>query len=88
MAVRKLYKPEQEPMQQETMYGIVGNCTRLNVRKKPNRGSEVLTIIEQYEPVIVMLHKSTQKWYYVKTKSGVEGYCMADYVRKRYGDAT
>ena len=88
MAKRNLYKPEQEPTMQYTstnmevkpVYGTVSNCTRLNVRKKPHRGSEVLTIIEEDDTVEITMHKSTRSWYYVKTESGVEGYCMQDYI--------
>ena len=92
MAVRNLYKPEQEPMRQYTstsmdvkpVFGVVANCDRLNVRKKPHRGQNVLTVIEEDEIVEITMHKSTKNWYFVKTESGVEGYCMADYiVRKR-----
>lgn len=88
MAKRELYKPEQEPMRQCTttrmevkpVIGVVANCDRLNVRKKPHRSQNVLTVIEEDETVEIDLYKSTKNWYFVKTESGVEGYSMADYI--------
>lgn len=88
MAKRNLYNPEQESMSVHTnpttvtkpVYGVVTNCTRLNVRKKPHRGSDVLEIIEEDDTVTIIMHKSTRNWYYVQTESGTEGYSMADYI--------
>lgn len=88
MAKHDLYKPEQESMQYTTavpkpVYGTVANCDRLNVRKKPHRASEVLTVIEEDETVEITMYESTKSWYYVKTESGVEGYCMKDYIVRK-----
>lgn len=87
MAKRNLYIPEQEqtvhhvtPVIEQPKMGTVANCSRLNVRKKPHRGSEVVTIIEEDETVVITMSKSTRNWYYVKTESGEEGYCMADFI--------
>lgn len=85
MAVHKLYKPEEGSTQYTTtsfkpIYGTVANCDRLNVRKKPHRGSDVLTVIEEDDTVEIDVCESTKNWYYVKTESGVEGYCMKDYI--------
>ena len=87
MAVHNLYKPEQESVQytvttteMKPTYGVVSNCDRLNVRKKPHRGQNVLTVIEEDETVEITMHKSTKNWYFVKTESGVEGYCMTDFI--------
>lgn len=91
MAKCDLYKPEQEPMRQYTSthmevkpaIGVVANCDRLNVRKKPHRGSDVLTVIEEDNTVEIDLYKSTKNWYFVKTESGIEGYSMADYIVRK-----
>ena len=89
MAKRDLYKPEQESVQYTTtaapkpVYGIVANCDRLTVRKKPHRASDVLTVIEEDETVEITMYESTKNWYYVKTESGVEGYCMKDYIVRK-----
>lgn len=86
MAVRKLYNPEDEQTQYtavtqpKPIYGTVANCDRLNVRKNPHRGAEVLTVIEEDDTVEITLSKSTKNWYRVKTESGIEGYSMRDYI--------
>lgn len=87
MAKHNMYKPEPGPMQYTTttdavkpVYGIVANCSRLNVRKKPHRSSEVLTVIEEDDIITIEMYESTRNWYYVKTESGVEGYCMKDFI--------
>ena len=88
MAKRQMpnIEPEQEQVEyvctvsRETpKYGTV-NCSRLNVRKRPHRSSEVLLVIEEDDVIQIMDSKSTRSWYYVKTDSGVEGYCMTDYI--------
>lgn len=86
MAVRKLYKPEDESEQYTVVtqykptYGTVTNCDRLNVRKNPHRSSDVLTVIEEDDTVEIVLSKSTKCWYYIITESGVEGYSMRDFI--------
>lgn len=87
MAKHNLYKPEQEPMQYtttstkpKTTHGIVTNCSRLNVRKRPHRSSEVLTILDEDDIVEITMYESTRNWYYVTTESGVVGYCMKDFI--------
>ena len=89
MAKHNLYEVDRDHEQAPTpkerpKFGVVVNCDRLNVRKRPHRLSEVLTIIEEDESVTITMSKSTHNWYYVKTESGVEGYCMTDFIdRKR-----
>lgn len=65
---------------EKTKTGFVSNCSRLNVRTHPHRGSDVLEIIEEDDEVTIKLSKSTKNWYFVQTESGAEGYCMADFV--------
>ena len=73
---------EEQPIKpvERTKVGVVSNCSRLNVRQNPHKGSEVLAIIEEDDEVIVKPSKSTRNWYFVQTESGVEGYCMTDFV--------
>lgn len=60
--------------------GVVANCSRLNVRKNPNRHSEVLGIIDKGAEVIIDEANSTVNLYKVCTASGLEGYCMKEYI--------
>lgn len=88
MAKRNLYEVERgyedaSIPKEKLTFGVVAKCDRLNVRKKPHRTSEVLEIIEEDAPVTITMSKSTQNWYYVKTESGTEGYCMTDYIVRK-----
>lgn len=60
--------------------GLVTNCLKLNVRKKPNKESQVLVVVDAGTEVIIDLNRSTRNWYNVRTESGVSGFCMSEYV--------
>lgn len=60
--------------------GIVTGCNKLNVRKESKKDSEPLCVINENEEVEVDLSESTVYFYKVKTSSGVEGYCMKEYI--------
>lgn len=65
----------------EVKNGIVSNCVKLNVREKPVAGSRVVTIIDVNTKLTVTTDESFGIFYKVCTASGVEGYCVKDYVR-------
>lgn len=53
---------------------------RLNVRKQPSKDSEVLEVITRNSEVEIGLDGETDEFYKVRTKSGVEGYCMKEFI--------
>lgn len=59
--------------------GVV-NTSRLNVRKQPTKDSEVIQIITRDSEVEIGLDGETDTFYHVRTKSGVEGYCMKEFI--------
>ena len=63
--------------------GVVFNCQKLNVRKKASPASEVLGVIDADSEVIIDLDKSTKSFYKVTTESGIEGFCMTKYIKKK-----
>lgn len=65
----------------ETVNGVVFNCVKLNVREKPVAGSRVVKIIDAGTELAVTTDESFGIFYKVCTTSGVEGYCVKDYVR-------
>ena len=70
-------KSEKDPVK-----GIVANCEKLNVRAKPNKNAEVLTIIKKGDEVRV-IDDSVEGWLNVSIDLGTEGfigYCMKDYI--------
>ena len=63
--------------------GVVSGCEKLYVRTEPSKDSEPLCIIEKDAELTVDLEKSTSSFFKVKTASGVEGYCMKDFIVTR-----
>ena len=64
----------------EEVKGYVINCNKLNVRENPEADSEVLCVIDKTAEVIVDLDNSTNTFFKVCTSSGVEGYCMKQFI--------
>lgn len=67
----------------EIVIGIVSNCPRLRVRKTPSPNAPVLTEIVKGSEVVIDESKSTGYFYAVVTESGVEGFCMKEYIQVR-----
>ena len=63
--------------------GFVSGCEKLYVRTEPSKDSEPLCIIEKDAELTVDLEKSTSLFFKVKTASGIEGYCMKDFIVTR-----
>lgn len=64
----------------QPVVGFVSNCDRLNVREKPYKGSNVLTILADGCDVIVNEHLSTENFYHVLTRHSIQGFCQKDYI--------
>ena len=70
-----------EPKQQtETASAIVINCAKLNVREEPSPKAAVIGIIDASNEVVVYDSESFGNYYKVCTASGVEGYCIKDFL--------
>ena len=66
---------------EEKVIGVVCNCDKLNVRKKPNVKSEVSAIIGKGVEVEIINSDSTEDFYSVRgTNQFVNGYCMKKYI--------
>ena len=63
--------------------GVVTDCLRLNIRKEPNKDSEVASIVNCLDEVKIDPEASTDEWYAVCTVAGVEGFCMKKYIAVR-----
>ena len=53
---------------------------KLNVRKEAKKESEVIVIINKNEQVTVNVTNSTEDFYKVTTATGIEGYCMKQFI--------
>lgn len=63
---------------EEPVYGVVANCDRLNVRSKPTKNSEVVTVIKADMDVAIIPSKSTEDWYYIALW---DGYVMKEFIK-------
>lgn len=68
------------PIVQTPLYGVVSGCNALNIRKEPEPNAEVLCVEAIKSILVVDLDNSTDEWYSVCTKDGIEGFCMKQYV--------
>lgn len=68
-----------EPEATNEVFGVVG-CGMLNVRKEPNVAAKAIAVVKRGTTLEIDQEKSNDEWLCVCTASGVEGYCMAQYV--------
>lgn len=64
----------------DPVIGLVSNCANLRVRKEPNDKAEVLGTIPVNTEVMVDEDKSVGDFYKVYTESGLEGFCMRQFI--------
>ena len=67
----------------KTINGVVANCTKLNIRKEPSVHAEILGVIDVDSEMKIDMDKSNDKWFYVSTAVGIDGYCMRDFVNAK-----
>lgn len=70
-----------EVMRVEYEKGIVTGCEKLNIRDKSSKDGKVLTVLNKGTEVEVYTQApTTPDFYKVKTASGLEGYCMKQFI--------
>lgn len=74
---------ESQESANETKYGVVADCENLNVREAPNPDATVVKIIDKDSEVMIDESESTDDFYKVCTASGVEGFCMKQFIAVR-----
>lgn len=65
------------------VFGFVADCSKLNVRNKPNAKSNVVCIIDKDTKVEIIEEESAKDFYKVKstgTKQEFNGFCMKKYI--------
>ena len=67
----------------KTINGVVANCTKLNIRKDPSVHAEILGVVNVDSEMKIDMDKSNDKWFYVSTAVGIDGYCMRDFVNTK-----
>ena len=70
-----------EDIPSQPMFGLVSDCFKLNVRIEPNKDSDIMCVIGENEEVMIDPYYSTEDWYKVYTKEGVDGFCMKEFIK-------
>ncbi len=73
-------EPKPEPV---TVFGIVSDCERLNIRESPSIDSDSIGVIERDSEIMIDEANSTDEFYSVCTKAGIEGFCMKQFISIR-----
>ena len=77
-------KEESEVVLAEVVFsGKVVNCSLLNVREQASVDANVVCKINKDDEVVINKDKSTSDFYKVCTATGIEGYCMKEFIRIR-----
>ena len=77
---------EAEPAAQEPepqKLGVVINCNNLNIRKHPDLNSDIICAIKRSTEVMIDDSEYTEDFYKICTVSGIEGFCMKQYIEVR-----
>ena len=67
----------------KNIIGVVTDCLKLNIRKEPNKDSDVVVVVTCLDELKIDLDASTDDWYAVCTVAGIEGFCMKKFVAVR-----
>ena len=62
------------------LIGVVSNCERLNIRKAPVVGPNVVEVVNVASELKIIDSMSNDEWLEVCTASGINGYCMKKFV--------
>ena len=62
---------------------FVHNCVKLNVRENPDPNASVVMTINAGDEVMVYGSDKSGNYYSICTESGVEGYCIKDYLKMK-----
>lgn len=64
----------------DLLFGTVSDCSKLNIRKAPSKLADVVAEVLVDTEVMIDTENSTDEWYCVCTSSGIEGFCMKQYI--------
>lgn len=72
-----------EPVEKEVpaSIGVVVDCSKLNVRRRPSINAEIECEIVKGTEVEVNEAESTNEFYKIYTAAGIEGYCMKQFIK-------
>lgn len=71
---------EDTPDVTKTVYGTVFKCSMVNIRKAPEKNAPVVATIRRNNTVTVDIDESTAEFYKIRTLTGIEGFCMREFI--------
>lgn len=72
--------PETEPEATKEVFGVVSDCAALNIREDCSTNAKVVAVVKRGAVLEIDSANCEDDWLAVYTESGVEGFCMAQYV--------
>lgn len=63
-----------------TVVGYVSGCLKLNIREDGYPGANVVCVVPEKTALLIEVAESNDEWYKVYTETGMEGFCMKQYV--------
>ena len=63
-----------------TVVGYVSGCLKLNIREDGYLGANVVCVVPEKTALLIEVAESNDEWYKVYTETGMEGFCMKQYV--------
>lgn len=71
----------EEPKKEDRhLNGLVANCQKLYVRKRPEPTAVPVGVIDEGTKVTIDSRRSTEDFYRVTVENGVYGYCMKQFI--------
>ena len=63
-----------------TVVGYVSGCLKLNIREEGYPGANIVCVVPEKTALLIEVAESNDEWYKVYTETGMEGFCMKQYV--------
>ena len=81
VVVEKNETTEKHPKVREPRTGVVTDCVKLNIRKRPSSDAAILTEIPVGTKVQIFDKESTKDFHHVCTATGIDGFCMKKFIK-------
>lgn len=76
----KIEKIDVENTEPATVEGVVANCSKVNIRKEPVKGDNVISVLEAGAKVTILTEGGNDEWYKIVVKGKKTGYCMKKFI--------
>ena len=79
--IAEVNEPEEATKEADsTVVGYVSGCFKLNIREEGYLGANVVCVVPEKTALLIEAAESNDEWYKVYTETGMEGFCMKQYV--------